>query len=467
MNVWPLKFRPQPDGHLLFADDAGGFFRADDRFLSRYAHGRLTPGDERFLLDEGHAFRDEEDLAHAAFAVRWAKRQCARRDLSYVILIPTLRCNLSCVYCQVSRAAENARGYDWDTGTLAHVLRFLDELETEEIKVEFQGGEPLLRIDLLEEVRRFCRGRFAGAQFVVCTNLQKLGAREWAFLEEPDTFVSTSLDGDIETHNRQRTQNPKLAAEFFRNLFQAIERLGSSRVSALPTIDSAHPPDLPRLIDTFERLGITSIYLRPVNYHGFARRKGPDALQRWNVLHSQFIDLLIERNLRTGRMMEEYDFSHCLKRVLRPGHDHHVDIRNPNLLGTDYVVIDYDGSLYPTDEARMLSRIGRIDLSIGNIAEGIDPAAVEHLNAWSFNNFDPDCIHCPYQAFCGTDTVDDISRYGRIDLPRLDTWFCGRQMAVFDKIFALLYARDEKIAHSLTSWAGLASLPPGLAPSLP
>ena len=130
-------------------------------------------------------------------------------------------------------------------------------------------------------------------------------------------------------------------------------------------------------------------------------------------------------------------------------------------------MIDYDGTLYPTDEARMLSRIGRIDLSIGDIAEGIDPAAVEHLNAWSFNNFDPDCIHCPYQAFCGTDTVDDISHYGRIDLPRLDTWFCGRQMAVFDKIFALLYARDEKIAHSLTSWAGLASLPPGLAPSLP
>ena len=39
-----------------------------------------------------------------------------------------------------------ARGYDWDE-TLADVLRFLDSLETDQIKVEFQGGEPLLRID--------------------------------------------------------------------------------------------------------------------------------------------------------------------------------------------------------------------------------------------------------------------------------------------------------------------------------
>jgi len=315
-------------------------------------------------------------------------------------------------------------------------------------------------------VQAFCRERFSASQFVVCSNLQRLGSREWGVFEEPDTYLSTSLDGDAATHTRQRTQSPALTREFLGNLRLAIDRLGPQRVSALPTIDVEHPPDLAALIDSYEELGLTSIYLRPVNYHGFARRKAPSAgdAQQWNVLHAAFIDLLVERNHRTGRIIEEYYFSQSLKRVLRPGHDNHVDLRNPNLLGEDSVVIDYDGRLYPTDEARMLARIGRIDLSIGNAAHGIDYARVAHLNASALNNFDPDCIHCPYQPFCGTDTIDDVSRYGRIDLPRFETWFCARQLAVFDKIFAMLYTRDERIANSLA--AGLNSLPAALAPSL-
>jgi hypothetical protein len=63
--------------------------------------------------------------------------------------------------------------------------------------------------------------------------------------------------------------------------------------------------------------------------------------------------------------------------------------------------------------------------------------------------------------------VDDISRYGRVDVPRLDTWFCGRQLAIFDKIFAMLYSGDEKVRHSLTGWAGLVSLPAELTPCSP
>lgn len=43
MNVWPLRFRQISGGTLLLADDAGGFFRADERFLERYAQDHLTP----------------------------------------------------------------------------------------------------------------------------------------------------------------------------------------------------------------------------------------------------------------------------------------------------------------------------------------------------------------------------------------------------------------------------------------
>lgn len=464
MTVWSLRFR-EFGKDLLFADDAGGFFRSDEAFLERYALDRLTVDDLAFLRSGGHAFEREGDLAHTAFAWRWSSRLATAGTISYLMLVPTLRCVLDCSYCQVSRAPEKASGFDWTEETLRNVLGFLDQLETDEVKIEFQGGEPTLRLDLLERVRTFCRSRFTRSEFVVCTNLQRTSSALWEFLEADDTFTSTSIDGDLATHDRQRTKSPDLARQFFTNVEEAAKRLGPQKLSALPTIDPYFPPAFDDLIDAYERLGLTSIYMRPVNYQGFARRRPTreDEVDVWNRLHSDFIEHLIRRNAQTCRWMDEFYFTHTLRRVLSSGLEQHVNIRNPNLLGTNYVLIDYDGTIYPTDEARMLARIGRIDLSIGHASTGIDTAKRDELNTVSMNNFDPDCIHCVYQPYCGTDIVDDLSRYGRLDIPRHSTWFCRRQMAVFDKVMELIYRDDAATKASLARWAGVARWPSGLA----
>lgn len=467
-NVWPLRFRELVDGSTLLSDDAGGFFKTGHDFLDRYASGSLSVADYKFLRDGGHCYDHELDLQWTSFAYRWSRRQSQQKHLNYVILVPTLRCNLACGYCQVSRAPEKARGFDWSDETLAGVLQFLAGLEGPSVKVEFQGGEPMLRVDLLEIVRDFCRAKFAQSQFVVCTNLQRLDARAWAFLDADDTFISTSLDGDRPTHERQRTQDEEKTDTFFLNLEAAAARYPEGKISALPTIDVAAPPDFEALLDSYERYRIRSVYLRPINHQGFARKidQGDNVLSRWNDLHSRFIDLLIARNHRTGRVMEEYYFSQCLKRVLRFGADNHVDIRNPNFFASDYIVIDHDGQFYPTDEARMLSRIGRIDLSIGNVQNGVDRSKVEVLNSGAFNHFDPDCIHCVYQPFCGTDVIDDISRYGRIDVPRHETWFCGRHIAIFDRVLEVICRKDEPTRASVAAWLGVADWDPSMVPVL-
>ncbi|MCI5073976.1 His-Xaa-Ser system radical SAM maturase HxsB [Oricola sp.] len=465
MKIWPLRFRELGPSRVLFADDAGGYFVSDPAFLQRYVDSALSDTDRKFLYEHGHAFNRVGDLQHTSFTWRWTARQSAREKIAYVILVPTLRCNLTCTYCQVSRAAENAKGYDWDTDTLEAVLGFLDRLETDEIKVEFQGGEPLLRSDLLRRVRDHCRKRFSRSEFVVCTNLQRLGPDEIGFLDAVDTYTSTSLDGGLLHHERYRTRNRALTEEFFENLDTVVQRFGQ-RVSALPTVDIDDPPEIETLVTAFESYGFSSIYLRPVNYHGFARRRRAqrDDLSRWNAFYDEFIDFLIDRNFQTGHVMEEFYLSLCLRRMLQPGHDGHVDLRNPSLPASDYVLIDFDGRLYPSDEARMLSRIGQIDLSIGTAHDGIDQEAIAARVPSAFNNFDPDCIHCPYQPFCGTDPIDDVSRYRRVDIPRQDTWFCGRQLAVFDKAMSLIYSSDERVLYSLRKWAGLATWPNSLAP---
>ncbi len=465
MTVFPLKFRALPSNEVFFSDDAGGYFKSDRAFLHRYALDRLDRDDFAFLTRNGHSFDEIGDLAYSGFEHRFASRLHVPGGLDYVILVPTLRCNLACGYCQVSRVNENTPGFDWNDDTVEAVIAFLENLSTDKVKIEFQGGEPTLRLDILRRIREFCHAKFMQSEFVVCTNLQDISDDAWTFFELPDVFVSTSLDGDIATHHAQRTFSDARTGQFLSNLDLALKRLGRGKVSALPTIDPRRPPPATSVIETYASRGMHSIYLRPINFQGFARKKygAKGSTSTWNDYYLAFIDELVEYNWRAELPIEEFYFVHCLRRILRAGHNGHVDLRNPNIVGHGYVVVDHDGKLYPTDEARMLTRVGQFDLSMGDVFSGIARAPIDALNDEALNNFHPDCVHCVYQPFCGVDLIDDLSRYGRIDVPKHLTEFCQRHLAVFDKIFAMIYSDDPKIRKSLAIWAGVPSFDPSLA----
>ena len=147
----------------------------------------------------------------------------------------------------------------------------IDTLPTEQLKVEFQGGEPTLRPDLIRAVIERC-ARFDKAEFVICTNLHQLSTREVLELfDRPDVYISTSLDGAGATHARQRT-GPG-TAQFWANLRAVIDRYGARKVSALPTVDPLNPPACEELIEAYLSFGLESIFLRPINYQGFARKR--------------------------------------------------------------------------------------------------------------------------------------------------------------------------------------------------
>tara|TARA_A100001391_G_scaffold188617_1_gene159330 strand:+ start:28139 stop:29347 length:1209 start_codon:yes stop_codon:yes gene_type:complete len=388
-----------------------------------------------------------------------AQRIARAGPLQYLILVPTLRCNLSCSYCQVSRADEDARGFDWDEETLEAVVRRVAQLEVPSPKIEFQGGEPSLRPDLINAVIEAVPSD-VDATFVICSNLQSLSEGFLEIVERPDVQISTSLDGDFATHARQRQGGEGATQSFMNNLDLLLGRFGPDKISALPTIDMAAPPEIDDLIDAYAGRGLTSIYLRPVNYHGFARKRHPASLaqsNQWRDYHQRFVRRLIDRNWATkGAVLEETYFSHILRRIFQPGVDGHVDLRNPNAVGRDYVIVDFDGRVFPTDEARMLTRSGIIDLAIGDIHGGWDTPERDALDAASTNFGDPVCEGCAYQPYCGRDLIDDIARYGTISLPRDQTEFCRRHLDLFDFAFDLIHEKDEKTQHSLRRWLGLA-----------
>lgn len=462
MTFLPLRARYLNSDQALFVNDTGRFFRSEKGFLDRVRNKDFTPADRAFLAAEGHLVEDTDALGRAAYLYGLAERATAAGPLDYLILVPTLRCNLSCSYCQVSRAGVTQPGFDWDEATLTAVLSLIDSLPGDRIKVEFQGGEPTLRPDLLRAVMARCR-RFEERQFVVCTNLQLLTDEVLALFDDPDLYISTSLDGDAFTHQRHRTMTKDATGQFLANLELVIARYGPRKVSALPTVDPRQPPPVDALIDSYTALRLDSIFLRPINYQGFARKRHQQSREQatsWHAYHERFVRELIARNWADrSRVLEETYTSICLRRIFQPGADRHVDLRNPNPLGEDYLVVDHDGQVYPTDEARMLSRSGVIDLAIGDVHTGWATEKRTLLNAHSANFDDPVCKRCAYQPFCGRDIVDDLARYGRIDVPRQETEFCRRHTHMFDLLFRLIYEDDPAVRYSLSRWLRLDSTP--------
>jgi len=468
-QVSRLRSRPLRNGHGLFVGDNGRFFRAGPSVQDRLNGGGPSEEDLRFLDGEWHVL-GSGSLERRSRRYAEAQRLGWSHRLDYLILVPTLRCNLSCTYAQGSAASLSSTGHDWSDATLAAVLDQIDRLETTSIKIEFQGGEPTLRLDLIKAVIDRCQ-RFERREFVVCTNLQYLDDEVLELFARDEVYVSTSLDGGAATHLSNRTATDSGTRRFLDNLNMIIERFGVGKVSALPTIDPRSPPEPDELIDTYAGLGFNSIFLRPINFHGFARKRHPESREQqsdWRRYYERFIGRLIERNWQDrSRVLEETYLGVCLRRIFQPGSERHVDLRSPNPVGVDYVVIDHDGTVYPTDEARMLARSGIIDLAIGSVETGWDTPERATLDRHSTNEFDPACRQCAYQPFCGRDVIDDIARYGTIDMPRTETEFCRKHMYLFDLIFELVYSDDPAVRHSVCRWLRLPGTPVELGPTLP
>ncbi len=459
MIRFPLRSRAIEGLGSVHANHAGHFFISSEEASTRLARPQTTAADLAFLQQGGHVADSEKSIAAISHRFQVLARDTVPHRLDYLILVPTLRCNLSCSYCQVSRVNVDQAGFDWSPDTLSAILRMIDNLPTDSIKIEFQGGEPSLRPDLISAVIEQCN-RFAEKSFVICSNLGLIDPAFRNILSRPDVSVSTSLDGNSAIHQTQRTKTTETTTAFEKNLDALIAEFGNDKVSALPTIDPNDPPEIDALIDAYQSRGFGSIFLRPINYQGFARKRHPGSRtqqESWWSYYDRFVARVIERNWSDKSvLLEESYLALCLRRIFRPGLDRHVDLRNPNPVGVDYIVIDYDGTIYPTDEARMLTRSGVIDLSIGDVIVGYDTEARQILDSHSTNHGDPACDVCVYQPFCGRDLIDDLSRYGRIDLPRLETAFCQKHLHIFDLCMTLIYSGDAAVQYSLAKWLGLA-----------
>src|SRR5262249_39405910 len=157
------------------------------------------------------------------------------------IFVVTLRCDHSCQYCQVSRAALNAAGKDMSPEHAAAAIDLVFQSDAPALTLEFQGGEPALRFDLVRSIVSAVERRASedgrDVRFTMASTLHLLSDEDLEFCREHRIHLSTSLDGPEDLHSRQRALPTRDSwARTMAGISRAREVVGADGVVALPTI---------------------------------------------------------------------------------------------------------------------------------------------------------------------------------------------------------------------------------------
>jgi His-Xaa-Ser system radical SAM maturase HxsB len=447
----------QTGDHLFFTPEEVRLFQNEPAELSLDKQAKLKA---RFFFDPPPHHNGSQRLLKARTS---AKSETIEQGPSLFIIVPTLQCAHSCKYCQVSRSLDDA-GYTMSLADLDSACDAVFESPAPAITVEFQGGDPLLRFDLVERaILRISRRNSTenkSIRFVIASTLHQLTSEMCSFFKEYNVFLSTSIDGPEELHNKNRpTKTRDSYARTVRGIELARELMGAHHVSALMTTtkESLAFPD--QIVDEYVRLGFTEIFLRPLNSYGFAKRNQ----ERLGYSLEDFADFYMRALRRVfywndqGVPLREAYASIVLNKILSTFDSGYVDLQSPCGSGSSVLVFNFDGYIYPSDEARMLAETGDVSLRMGRIGDPLplilaSPVRQALIQASSLTPL-LQCDSCAYNKFCAPNPVDAQAQFGSLFAPVLQTEHCRRHMWLFDTMFMLVRTAGEAQLDLYHSWA--------------
>jgi uncharacterized protein len=464
----PFRFRALRDQILLTSHFGDWVFVSRDELRALY-RGELSGELEERLAAKGFLV---DRLDRQALAQRLQNR---RRFLNYGpnlhIFVVTLRCNETCVYCHASRADMDRVDTDMSRETAEKCVRLALSSTSPRVTIEFQGGEPLANFPVVEHTIQYAleRNRAYGKelQFTMVSNLSLLDGDKLEYLVANKVQICTSIDGPEKLHNKQRVLPAgnayQKSAEAIRRINQRYAELGLDpvlyHVEALLT--TTRPAlDIPReIIDTYVSLGCRSIFLRPLDPFGFAG-KTQDKIEydrdRYLAFYRQAVDYVIELNHAGTQVLERFA-AIFLTKILTGDDPNFLDIRSPGGAGIGQLTYNYDGSIYTSDEGRMLRESGDDTFKIGHVDDARYRGLVMHDTVRALlvaSNLDaqPDCVNCTYNTYCGTKPEHSYATQGSIQGRMRENHICAVHKGIQDYLFEKLSSADARTLDVLRRW---------------
>ena len=338
-TILPFRFYRFSEDEMFLSNEVGEFLFMPKADMSDLISHRLSPQSDSFLNLKGKQIvtdTDTEPVINMLATKYRTKKSFLNNFTALHMVVPTLRCNSNCRYCQVSRKDVNAEHVDMDKPTAKKIVDLIFQSPSPSIKIEFQGGEPLLNFKIVRYIVEYAEWKNLFAkkhlEFVVCTNLTLIDEAMLKYFKKHSIYVSTSLDGPKDLHNQNRplqiTDNSyDIVTE---KIALCRKHLGSDGVSALMTTTRFSLRRFTEIVDEYRDQGFTEIFIRSLNPYGFAKREDNIGYSMDDFVsrYLEALEYIVEINLKGDYFIEDFA-SLLLTRMLTPFSTGFVDMQSP------------------------------------------------------------------------------------------------------------------------------------------
>jgi len=469
-QVLPFSFKNLDKDNQLLINQVGEYLKISNQEFGLFYSSKLSPDLEiyhklkakNFLADN----QDNLELSVDMLATKLRTRKSFVSDFTVLhMIVITLRCNCLCKYCHASSVDLAKKDFDMSWETAKNTIDMIFQSPCNEIKIEYQGGEPLLNWEILKESILYAEflNKLAKkhVEFIICTNLMEVTEEQLYFCKKHKINISTSLDGTKQQHDKNRKSRIKDSSYdcFVSNLAKTREILGYDCCSALLTITKDNLHSLKEIIDHYIELGFKNIFLRSLNPYGNAIVNANELSYSVDEFVSEYINALeyiIDLNIKGFDFAESFA-SLLLRRILTPFSTGFVDLQSPSGAGISGVIYNYDGEIYPADEARMLAKMGDKYFCMGSVNDtnyktAFNGKVIRDIVANSCVETMPICSECAYQQYCGADPIRNYLETKDLIGDRLNSDFCKKNKAIIDYLFNLILENNPQKMDVLWSW---------------
>lgn len=469
---YPAFFRFREVGEQVVVTSVEGEWIVLDRPEFRaFATGTIERGSELDRrLQAKNLVREHFDVRRAAEAMA-RRRRFVHGGPNLHLVVVTLRCNETCVYCHASRADLDAVHTDMTPEIADATVDMILRSTSPHVTIEFQGGEPLVAFPIVQRIveRALAKNRSLGKQleFTMVSNLALMDEAKLAWLLAHRVQICTSIDGAKALHDKQRVlpmaSSWDAAAKWVARINAAYGEAGLDptlyHVEALLTTTRETLARWREVVDTYVALGCRALFLRPVDPFGFAektRRVVEYPRAEYLAFYRQALDYIIEQNRAGVEILERYA-AIFLTKILTGDDPNFLDIRSPGGAGIGQLAYNYDGRIYSSDEGRMLAAAGDPTFLLGDVQASSYREIVGHptIRAMSLaSNLDgqPDCIDCAYVPYCGTQPEHNHKTLGNMMGRMRESSMCAVHKGIQDILFDKLATADAETQEILRRW---------------
>jgi uncharacterized protein len=478
-TTFALPFNHRTIGDkILITNTEGSFLLLTFDEFRQFAGGSIAKESELFTrLKERNFIRGEENREKMMERIRTRKSFLSFGPNLHIIVV-TLRCNETCVYCHASRANMDAVQTDMSKELAEKTVDQIFQTTNPNITIEFQGGEPLVNFEVVKHIVDYAleANKKAGKQleFTMVSNLSLMDDDKLAWLVRHKVQICTSIDGPAHLHDKQRklptlagqttkSSAHEIAKHWIKRINDEYEKMGLDtslyHVEALLTTTRDTLPLWKEVVDTYVELGCKALFLRPVDPFGFVgQTHGRVEYPRAEYLefYRKATDYMLELNAKGMQILERFA-AIFLTKILGGEDPNFLDIRDPCGAAIGQVAYNYDGKIFTCDEGRMLHETGDDSFLIGEVGTSsyrdlMGHETVRALALASNLQAQPDCVNCTYQAYCGVCPVHNHKSQGTFFGRMRESTLCAVHKGIQDYLFERIGSGDAKVLETFQRW---------------